>query len=248
MTARQAVRAVAVLAASAVAGGATTWWLGRAAAAVSGNRTAPWIVGRASGITAYLLLVAVVSAGLLLAHPWRTRLSRPNQVTRIRLHVALTTFTLAFTVLHVVVLATDRYAGVGWRGAVLPMGAQFRPVAVTLGLIGLYSGLLSGATALLAGRVTARIWWPLHKAALLALVLIWAHAVLAGSDSPALVVGYVVTAAGILALAATRYMATTPGDRLAVAHPPAEGPPAARPTTARPTTVRPTLADLRRPL
>lgn len=218
MTGRRAARPVLAMAAVTAAGGTASWLLGRTAAQVAGNQAAPWIVGRASGVTAYLLLVAVVAAGLLLAHPWRTRISRPTQVTRIRLHVALTTFALAFTVLHVVVLACDRHAGVGWRGALLPMGAQYRPVAVTLGLVGLYAGLLSGVTATLAGRITARVWWPLHKGAVLALMLVWGHGVLAGSDSPTLLAGYLATGAGILILAVTRYVATAPADRLAAAH------------------------------
>ena len=101
------------------------------------------------------------------------------------MHVSLAVFTLAFTALHVVVLATDSYAGVGWRGALVPMAATYRPVPVTLGVIGVYAGLLAGLTAALAGRVTARIWWPIHKVAALSLVLVWVHGVLAGSDTRA---------------------------------------------------------------
>jgi len=158
-TATRAVGGVLMLAG---AGWATAWLLGRAATSVAGNHNAPWIVGRASGITAYLLLLAVTALGLALSHPWRARYRRPSTVARIRAHAVLATFTLAFTVLHIVVLANDSYAGVGWRGALLPMGASYRPVPVTLGVIGLYSGLLSGVTAAMAGRLTARLWWPLH--------------------------------------------------------------------------------------
>ncbi|HET9655691.1 MAG TPA: hypothetical protein VFP72_10080 [Kineosporiaceae bacterium] len=208
------LRAGAVILAITAAGAGTAWLLGRAAAAVSGNRQAPWIVGRASGITAYLLLLLVVMMGLVLAHPWRARLRRPSTVSRIRLHVVLTAFTLAFTVLHVVVLATDHYAGVGWRGALLPLGASFRPVPVTLGVIGLYAGLLAGATAVLAGRLPARIWWPLHKVSGLALLLVWVHGLTAGSDTPALLGLYAGGGLLVLLLAVSRYVATTPADRL----------------------------------
>jgi hypothetical protein len=213
--ARDTVRRVMVVVVAAAAGGATMWLLGRAAAAVAGSRTAPWIIGRASGVTAYLLLFTVVATGLALAHPWRTRIRRPSSPTRIRIHAALTTFTLAFTVLHIVVLATDEYAGVGWRGAILPMGATYRPVPVTLGLVGLYAGLLAGLTAALAGRVTARLWWPLHKVAAVSFGLVWAHGLLAGSDNVTLRAGYLVTGAVVVALAVSRYVTTTPADRFA---------------------------------
>lgn len=192
----------------------TSWLIGRAAQTVAGNREAPWIVGRASGVTAYLLLVGLVGLGLVLSHPWRTRWHRPSTATRIRLHASFGVFTLAFTALHIVVLATDRWAGVGWRGALVPMGASFRPVAVTLGVIGTYAGLLAGITAALAGRLPARLWWPVHKAAGLVLVLIWAHGLLAGSDAATLRPLYLGTGIALLALAVSRYAAATPGDRV----------------------------------
>jgi len=195
-------------------GGVSAWLVGRAVGAVAGDQNAPWIVGRASGLAAYLLLVALVVVGLLLAHPRRTRWRRPGPELRLRVHVSLAMFTLALIVLHVVVLATDEYAKVGWWGALLPMASRYRPAAVTLGVLGAYCGLLTGLTAALAGRLARRAWWPLHKVAVAGLVLVWVHAVLAGSDSAALRLMYLGTAAGVLALAVTRYAARTPGDRV----------------------------------
>ena len=174
-----------------------------------------WVLGRASGVTSYVLLLLLVSTGLVLAHPWARHLSRPSPRTRLAVHVSLATFTLVFTVLHVVVLATDEYAQVGWRGALLPMASVYRPVPVTLGVIALWSGLVTGLTARLAGRVAARIWWPIHKVAAVALVLVWAHSVLAGSDIVALRGFYLATGSAVLELALTRYGARTPADRVA---------------------------------
>jgi Ferric reductase like transmembrane component len=207
-------RVTATVLVLAVAGASTAWLLGRAAQVVAGDRRAPWIVGRASGITAYLLLLLVVVLGLVLAHPWRTRFRRPSTVSRIRAHAVLAVFTLAFTVLHVVVLATDRYAGVGWRGALLPLGASYRPAAVTLGVVGLYAGMLAGITASLAGRLPARLWWPLHKVSAAALLLVWVHGLLAGSDTPALLGLYAGSGGLVLLLAVSRYVAASSGDRL----------------------------------
>lgn len=193
----------------------TGWMLGKAAVGVSGNRMAPWIIGRAAGITSYLLMVVLVAMGLVLSHPWRSRFRVPSTATRIRLHVSLAMFTLVFTALHIVVLATDSYAGVGWRGALLPLGASYRPIPVTLGVIGLWAGLLAGLTATLSGRLATRIWWPIHKVAALALVLVWVHGLLAGSDSVTLTWLYLSTGIGMVALAVSRYVARTPADRVA---------------------------------
>lgn len=208
---RSGVLVLAVMVSAAT----SAWLIGRGVTSVVGYQQAPWIFGRAAGITAYVLLVALVAFGLLLSHPWRTRVAWPSSATRIRIHVSLSVFTLAFLVLHVIALATDSYAGVGWRGALLPMGATYRPLAVTLGVIGAYAGLLAGLTAALAGRISARIWWPIHKFASLSLVLVWGHGLLSGSDTLALRVVYLGTGAAIVALAVSRYAARTPADRVA---------------------------------
>lgn len=198
-----------------VSAAVSAWLVGRSIVAVHGNKQAPWILGRAAGVTAYVLLVALVLLGLVLSHPWRTRFTRPSTATRIRLHVSLAVFTLAFLVLHIVVLATDSYAGVGFRGALLPMAATYRPMPVTLGVIGAYAGLLAGVTASLAGRVTARVWWPIHKVAAVSLVLVWVHGVLSGSDTHLILGLYVVTGVLVVAVALSRYISRTPADRVA---------------------------------
>jgi predicted ferric reductase len=187
---------------SAVATGAA---IGLAAARVRGDRMAPWILGRATGICAYLVLVGVVLLGLTLSHPRRARMGR-SAASRMRAHVTLSLLALALLGLHVVVLATDRYAGVGWAGAALPMGAHYRPAAVTLGVAGAWIGLLAGLSAAAAGRLPRRLWWPLHKVAAVSLVLIWLHGILAGSDTPALLALYLGTGAAVLVAAGHRYL------------------------------------------
>jgi hypothetical protein len=211
---RRAVSAVLLAVLVAASAGVSAWLIGRAVVGVRGNRQAPWILGRAAGVTTYLLLVALVAMGLVLSHPWRTRVAWPSAATRIRIHVSLAVFTLAFLVLHVVVLATDSYAGVGWRGALVPMGASYRPVSVTLGLVAAYAGLLAGLTAALAGRIAIRIWWPIHKVSALTLAAVWVHGLWAGSDTKLLLPIYLGTGGAVVLLALSRYAARTPADRV----------------------------------
>ena len=180
----------------------------------SGGKMVHWVLGRAAGLTSYVLLLALVSTGIVLAHPWSRYLHLPSPRTRLTVHAGLATFTLVFTVLHVVVLATDPWAKVGWVGAVLPMAAQYRPVAVSLGVIAAWAGLVTGLTARFAGRLLGRLWWPIHKVAVGLLALVWAHSVLAGSDVVALRGFYLATGCGVVGLAITRYAARTPADRV----------------------------------
>ena len=209
-----ALTRAAVIAITSIGAGLSAWFIGSTAAALSGNHNAPWIIGRASGITSYFLLLALVVSGLLLAHPWRTRYRRPHSATRIRIHVSVAAFALAFVVLHIVVLATDPYAGVGWVGSLLPFGSEYRPAAVSLGVIGMYAGLIAGGTAMLSSRFTQRVWWPIHKVAGLTLILVWAHGVWAGNDTGAMALVYLVTGIATALLAVSRYVARTPADRM----------------------------------
>jgi len=189
--------------------------IGSAIGVVEGHRMAPWMIARATGISAYLLLVLLVVLGLLLSHPSRTRVARPSPATRIRLHIVLAALTLALTIAHIVVLATDRFAGVGWRGASLPMQSAYRPVAVTLGVLGAWAGLVVGSTALLAGHLPQRLWWRVHKVAIVALLLVWLHGVLAGGDTAMLRWLYLSTGALIAVVALSRYAARTPAEQIA---------------------------------
>jgi len=191
----------------------TSWLIGLGVQRVAGDKMAPWILGRSAGVTSYLLLVALVLLGLVLSHPARARIAWPSSATRIRAHISLSVFVLVFTVLHIVVLATDKYANVGWWGAFVPMGSQYRPLPVTLGVIGFYAGMAAGLTAALAGRIARRVWWPVHKVAIVSLILVWLHGVLAGIDTPALLAVYVGTGALVVGVAFSRYTAVSHRDQ-----------------------------------
>jgi hypothetical protein len=198
----------------AISAAITGWLVGITVSSLSGNQNAPWILGRSAGISAYLLLALLVATGLVLSHPLRARFRVPSTTTRIRLHIGLAIFTLVFTVLHIVVLATDSYAKVGWAGAFIPMKAEYRPLGVTLGVLALYSGFISGLTAAFASRWAARVWWPIHKVAAVAFVLVWVHGVMSGADTAPLMFLYLITGGAIVALAVSRYITRTPRDRV----------------------------------
>lgn len=168
----------------------------------------PWITGRALGIAGFLSLSALVVLGIWLRHPWRFRRPFGHSETRLRLHAALATATVALVAGHLVSLASDRYAGVGWSGAFVPGLSQYRTFAVSLGVIALFFMVLLVLTARAAGRRGARHWHTYHRFAALTFVLVWSHGVLAGTDTAALRVLYVTTGAGVGVLALTRYGAS----------------------------------------
>src|SRR5665648_912622 len=73
--------------------------------ALTGRDGVSWVLGRASGLGSYVLLLALVTTGLVLSHPWSRRLRRPGAATRLAMHSALATFTLIFVALHVVAVS-----------------------------------------------------------------------------------------------------------------------------------------------
>lgn len=166
-----------------------------------------WVLARASGISSYLLMLLVTLVGLILSHPHRAQWKWPSVVTRLRLHVSLAMFTITFTILHLVVLALDEYAKVGWLGALIPMQSEYRTVPVTLGVIAFWSTVTAAVTAGLSGRFPAgKLWWPIHKVALAAFLMAWTHGVLAGSDTAGLLPLYMVTGGLLLLTALWRYL------------------------------------------
>ncbi len=212
---RGSLRAAGTVLAIATSSALSAGFAGTAIARLAPSDMAPWLLGRASGLCAYLLIWGLVAYGLWLAHPWSARPGGRRRVAHLRIHVSLAAFTLAFTVLHVVALATDPFAHVGWRGALLPGFSAYRPFAVSLGILGLYAGMSAGVTAAAAGRFARRLWWPVHKVAATAFVLVWTHGVLAGTDAPLLLVGYLVTGGAVFALAVSRYLASDARGRAA---------------------------------
>ncbi len=187
--------------------------IGAAWTLASGADMAMWVTARASGVAAYVLLTLSVLAGLVLSSPARARLRWPSAPQRIRLHVSLTVFTLLFIALHVVVLALDPWAKVGWMGVLLPWASEYRPLPVALGVLAMWVFLLVIVSAGLAGRVTGRAWRVLHRCAGVAWLLAWAHGVFAGSDTPGLLALYVGSGIAVLVTAAWRYAAKSPADR-----------------------------------
>jgi len=112
---------------------------------------------------------------------------------------------VVFTAGHAAAMAAGGRDGVGWRGALVPLAGEYRPVPVALGVLAAESALLAAVTALAAGRLGAH-WAIVHRFAAVVLALAWTHAVLAGSDSPGLQWFYLLSAAPVVAKVANRHL------------------------------------------
>ena len=150
--------------------------------------TPPWSektlgTGRALGIAGYLSLSALVALGLWVRHPWRLRARIGHSETLLRAHATLGMATLVVILGHLAFLATDRYAGVGWLGAIVPGRSHYRPAAIGLGAASFELLVAIFVTARFAGWGGTRHWMSVHRLGLATFVLAWFHGVLSGADA-----------------------------------------------------------------
>lgn len=169
------------------------------------NRYLLWIAGRTLGMAAYGDLLLLVVVGLWMRHPWRRRSATLHPESLLRLHAALGASVVVLVCGHVASLALDRFAGVGWIGALVPGAAAYRPWPVGLGVVAADAMLLIAVTTRIGGRLLGRSWRPVHHLALPVFALVWCHAVLAGSDGVRLRAMYAATGLLVAALVLTRY-------------------------------------------
>lgn len=173
-------------------------------------RMGPWLIARATGITAYFLLWMLALAGILLSHPKRTRIKLLHPVTRMRLHTLLAIFTLSFVLLHVMAVILDSYANVGVIGSLVPFESKYRSLPVALGTLGLYAGIVTGVCARFRIGIGKKGWVSVHRFSILAVIAIWLHAVFVGTDSSALAALYLLSAAILIFSGLSRYTASKP--------------------------------------
>jgi hypothetical protein len=163
-----------------------------------------WLGSRAAGFTALILLTFEVVLGLILSHPTNKSTWRLSK----RLfpwHEHIWVFTVAFIVVHVVSIAMDEYAHVGWLGALVPGMSEYRTVPVAVGTIALYAMLITGLTARMTRLLPAGWWLKLHRLSLGVLGMAWAHGMVAGTDTFDAIAIYGGTFLAVAAAATYRY-------------------------------------------
>ena len=140
-----------------------------------------WILARAGGLTAYLLLTASVLAGLVLkSRPFGARL-RAAAVADV--HRTLALLGLGFVAVHGLTLLLDSTVRITPLALFVPGLTGYRPVATALGVIGAELMVLVYASFSLRRRIGARNWRRLHWATYAVFVLATLHGLSAGTDT-----------------------------------------------------------------
>ena len=139
-----------------------------------------WILARASGFTAYLLLTASVLAGLVLkSRP--LRMLKPAAVTDTHRFLAL--LGLCAVALHGMSLVADRTVSMPIAGLFVPGLSPYRPLAVGVGVLTTELMLAVYASFSLRRRIGTKNWRRLHWTTYAIFAGATVHGVTAGTDT-----------------------------------------------------------------
>ncbi len=140
-----------------------------------------WLLARAAGLTAYVMLTASVLAGLVLkSRPFGTTL-RPASITD--LHRTLATLGLGALGLHGAALVADSTIHVDLPSLVVPGLVGYRQLPVALGVLAADMMALVVVSFPLRRRIGVRTWRRLHWFTYAVFGAATVHGLLAGTDS-----------------------------------------------------------------
>lgn len=140
-----------------------------------------WILARASGLTAYVLITTSMLAGLVLkSRPFGRALKAASVID---IHRFLALLALGAIALHATALALDSTVHLGVAGLLVPGHSSYRPLWTALGIVAAYLALLIWISFPLRKRIGRRAWRSLHWGTYSVFMLATAHGLMAGSDS-----------------------------------------------------------------
>jgi DMSO/TMAO reductase YedYZ heme-binding membrane subunit len=141
-----------------------------------------WILARASGLTAYVLLTVSMLAGLVVkSRPLGTRV-RAGAATDT--HRFLTLLALGAIAVHGIALTLDSTVRITLPALLVPGLSPYRPVAIALGVLAAELAVVLVVSFPLRKRIGPRVWRRLHWVAYGVFVAATVHGLAAGTDTP----------------------------------------------------------------
>lgn len=141
----------------------------------------PWVLSRAAGIVAYLLLAGSMAFGLVT----RTRIKLPGMraADTVDLHRTLTVAALVAVAVHGLALLLDSVVPVSPLALIVPGMVPYRPVWTALGVVALWGLVIVQVSSLARRHIGVKAWRALHMIAYAVFVLATAHGIVAGTDT-----------------------------------------------------------------
>jgi sulfoxide reductase heme-binding subunit YedZ len=141
----------------------------------------PWYFTRTCAISAYIVLAAMVSLGLLRVFARRAGDHLTWMVDEA--HQWLGTVFATLVVLHMLALLVDPYLPFSIQNLFIPTDEPYRPLAVTFGVLAFWCLVVVLGTSWIRRHLPYGFWRAFHYLSFVLFVLVTLHGVLAGSDS-----------------------------------------------------------------
>ena len=140
-----------------------------------------WILLRAAGIGAYVMLFLSVAWGLLATTSIVTkRVSKPSSTL---FHQFTATVGVILLAVHMVLLVVDKWMPFAPLDVLVPQHSTFRPLAITAGVLAMYGMVIVLVTSWLRKPIGTKVWRAIHLLAVPAFTLALAHGVFSGTDT-----------------------------------------------------------------
>lgn len=209
----------ALLAVSLLLGFSPTAWLTNVLdrALVTSSAQTTWFITRAAGLMAYLLVWLSTVWGLAVSS--KVFDGAVHRTFTYDFHQFISLLSIAFVVVHLVVLLFDQYQPFTLAQILVPFTAPYRSVWVGLGTIGLYLTLIVTVTFYIRKWIGQKTFRLIHLASYLAFAGAAVHGLLSGTDSPLASVQamYLVTAISVVFLTVYRILMSASNKRRRVA-------------------------------
>lgn len=149
-----------------------------------GATTAPsllWFVARASGVVAYVQLMAIVVLGIALSRRWH-RAAWPRLLVEAT-HRWLTLLFFLFIAVHSVTVLLDPFTHFGLNDILIPFGSAYRTIWLGLGVLAAELALAIALSAVVRRWIGYRMWHALHMLTYVLFPLSLLHGLGTGTDT-----------------------------------------------------------------
>ena len=170
-----------------------------------------WIILRAAGVGAYLMLFLSVAWGLVATTSLVTK--RVSKPTSTLFHQFVSTVAFVLLGVHLGGLLLDRFTPFAPLDLVIPLRATYRPGATTLGIFAMYGMVIVLSSSWTRKRLPTKLWRSLHLFAVPAFTLSLVHGVFAGTDTARPWMWPIYAATGVITLFLVLVRALTYGFR-----------------------------------
>ena len=140
-----------------------------------------WLVARAGGVVALILVAASVLWGLLLSSKYLDGGPKPKGL--LHLHRYLGGLSVLFTGIHVLGLYLDSYIQFTVAELLVPFVSTWRPGAVAAGVVSFWFLIAVQGTSMMMRHLPRRFWKWIHLTSYLLLPLGVLHGIMAGTDA-----------------------------------------------------------------